>query len=919
MMAIPSRTSTDAASRVLPADLERWRVEIEKQARSYGLDFFDVIFEILDWKQMNEVASYGGFPNRYPHWRFGMEYEHLSKSYAYGLSRIYEMVINNNPCYAYLLYSNKLVDQKMVMAHVYAHCDFFKNNIFFEPTNRHMIDEMANHKTRISRLINKHGFEKVESFLDVCLSIENLIDYYGPHVKKQSERKPSALEEDDEEEESEAVTVRRMRVDRDYLDRYINPKDFLESEKKKLEDKKKEKQKFPEEPVKDVLSFLIETAPLEKWQREILSIVREEAYYFAPQAQTKIMNEGWACVTGDTLIFTDRGLLPMKEIVNGRLSSFVHDGQGRRRITDHAHFPDRKTLRLETRRGFELEGSVTHQILLSDGESWKRLDEVRRGDEICIGGGGGLWPEKEVSIHWNIEKRITLEDVAREAGVSLSTVIRHREGLFSSLSALVIDEASRDYDRQLKTLSFNQNKRREIRVPPLVDESFAAFLGYVIGDGHVSVVKREVGLTSGDESQATHFASLSAELFGLSPTIRRDENRFRVQMSSQHLNDFLQSLGLTTGPSARQKTVPASILSSPKHVVASFLRALFDCDGYAGPSGVILSTSSREMSRTVQLLLLNFGILSTRKAQPKDIWQVQIFGLSAKRFMEEVGFRLERKQQRLRTYVEERRWFKEESWTDEIVSVRDGRAPVYDITVETTHRYSAHGFVNHNSFWHSKIMTEKILEDSEVIDFADHHSGTVSTGPGRLNPYKVGIELFRDVEDRWNRGKFGKEYDECDDIVEKGRWNRNLGLGRKKIFEVRRIYNDVTFLDTFLTPEFCMRHKLFAFDFNRQTDRYEISSREFKTIKDKLLFGLTNFGNPFITVNDANYGNRSELLLTHHHYGVDLRVDYAKEVLKNLFQIWRRPVLVETRVDDRLKLFCFDGKEHKESDTKEGA
>ena len=83
-------------------------------ARSYGLDFFPVIFEMVDFNEMNEVASYGGFPVRYPHWRFGMQYQYMEKSYSYGLHKIYEMVINNNPCYAYLLDNNKMVDQKMV-------------------------------------------------------------------------------------------------------------------------------------------------------------------------------------------------------------------------------------------------------------------------------------------------------------------------------------------------------------------------------------------------------------------------------------------------------------------------------------------------------------------------------------------------------------------------------------------------------------------------------------------------------------------------------------------------------------------------------------------------------------------------------------------------------------------------------------
>src|SRR6185295_7736446 len=103
----------------LPKYLAEMQREVEGYAREYGLDFFETVFEVLDYQRMNEVAAFGGFPTRYPHWRFGMEYESLSKGYEYGLSKIYEMVINNDPCYAYLLEGNSLVDQKMVMAHVY--------------------------------------------------------------------------------------------------------------------------------------------------------------------------------------------------------------------------------------------------------------------------------------------------------------------------------------------------------------------------------------------------------------------------------------------------------------------------------------------------------------------------------------------------------------------------------------------------------------------------------------------------------------------------------------------------------------------------------------------------------------------------------------------------------------------------------
>src|SRR5712671_2540798 len=151
-----------------PAELLAAKKQIREQARSYGLDFFPTIFEMCDYEQMNQIAAYGGFPQRYPHWRFGMEYESLRKRHHYGLGRIYEMVINNDPCYAYLQESNQFVDQKLVISHVYGHSDFFKH-------------------------IEKHGYDTVEKWLDVCLSVEDLIDTHsmfmsrGPDDQKHQE------------------------------------------------------------------------------------------------------------------------------------------------------------------------------------------------------------------------------------------------------------------------------------------------------------------------------------------------------------------------------------------------------------------------------------------------------------------------------------------------------------------------------------------------------------------------------------------------------------------------------------------------------------------------------------------------------------------------------------------------------------
>ena len=216
-------------------DIRSLQPSIERIAADYGLDFFPVIFEMVDYDTMNKLAAYGGFPVRYPHWRFGMEYDQLSKGYRYGLQKIYEMVINTNPCYAYLMKSNPLVDQKLVMAHVYAHCDFFKNNYTFSHTNRKMIDEMANHAIRIRRYIDLHGLEKVENFIDTCLSLENLIDYHAPYISRKRKRSKRAKKSDG---------VKRLRSKR-YMESYINPPEFMASQREKQESRHEQLQRVP--------------------------------------------------------------------------------------------------------------------------------------------------------------------------------------------------------------------------------------------------------------------------------------------------------------------------------------------------------------------------------------------------------------------------------------------------------------------------------------------------------------------------------------------------------------------------------------------------------------------------------------------------------------------------------------------------
>ncbi len=491
------RATTD-----LPRQLREHLKTIRATAREAGLDFFDVVFEVVDFETMNQIAAYGGFPVRYPHWRWGMEYEKLRKRDAYGLGRIYELVVNNDPCYAYLQESNSLLDQKLVMAHVFAHADFFKNNLWFSKTNRKMVDDMANHATRVRRHIEREGQERVERFLDLCLSVETLIDPHSMFMKRKGADEQDDDEQRDQRNQSRSSAKRRALSPG--LDRLANPRPDDDSRSDDGAEPAPARSRTPAAPTRDALLFLLEHAPLESWQRDILAIVREEAYYFAPQAMTKIMNEGWA------------------------------------------------------------------------------------------------------------------------------------------------------------------------------------------------------------------------------------------------------------------------------------------------------------------------------------------------------------------------------------------------------------------TYWHSKLMTESLLEPAEIVDYADQHSGVVHMPVGAFNPYKLGVELFKDIERRWDRGQHGPQWERLDSVGARERYDDKSLKGREKIFEVRRIYNDVQFLDEFLTEEFVDSRRMFRWRRDPRTGKLHRIDSDFGQIKQTLLARLANSGQPYIYVVDANYLNRGELYLAQRWIGADLDVASAMETLKALRRLWGRPVRLQARVDDELWLFTCD-------------
>lgn len=250
--------------------------EITEIASGFGLDFYPMRYEICPAEIIYTFGAYG-MPTRFSHWSFGKQFFKMKTHYDLGLSKIYELVINSNPCYAFLLDTNSLIQNKLIVAHVLAHCDFFKNNVRFQNTKRDMVESMAATAERIHSYEIAYGKKEVERFLDAVLSIEEHID---PSLMRAQLAWDNEEEEEWEQEDQVAAT----------------PYDDLWGlDEKKEKPVKKKKKPFPPEPEKDLVLFIEQySRELTDWQRDIMTMIREEMLYFWPQLETKVMNEGWA-------------------------------------------------------------------------------------------------------------------------------------------------------------------------------------------------------------------------------------------------------------------------------------------------------------------------------------------------------------------------------------------------------------------------------------------------------------------------------------------------------------------------------------------------------------------------------------------------------------------------------------------------
>ena len=293
-------------------ELEPVVQEAQERVDELGLEPRDVKYWINHNDEVNQLAAYDGFQERYPHWRWGMKYDRQRKQNEYGGGKIFEMVINNDPAHAYLQMSNKDVDQKAVITHVEAHSDFFANNKWFQDSPR-AVGMLSRHAKKIENYMNDPDIDRaeVEKWIDNILCLEDNIDQYSEYVFSEM------MEDEEEVDESNIDPLQKLGLD-DEIENAVFDDVFFDGDD--------DAENMFDETEEDILLYLIAegkqydevregAVDFEDWQIDILEMLRREMYYFAPQKMTKFINEGWAAYI-ESLIMTDEEFAHDDEIID---------------------------------------------------------------------------------------------------------------------------------------------------------------------------------------------------------------------------------------------------------------------------------------------------------------------------------------------------------------------------------------------------------------------------------------------------------------------------------------------------------------------------------------------------------------------------------------------------------------------------
>lgn len=812
---------------------------IDKKAKNIGLDYYDTEFLIAEEELMDQIRSYV-LPVRYHHWSFGQEYQKNKTLKKHGLSpTIYECVINSDPAYAFLLEKNNLTEMKVVIAHVLGHVDFFKNNILFNQVNKRMATECALNAKKISDYSSQYGEEKVEKWIDACVSISKHCELSLNNKKEQKENLDIRIEDEF-----------------DFMFRKENNRKMIEID----EDKKN--------PImeKDLLLFLLNNrfSDLECWQKDVMSIVREEMRYFIPNIQTKVLNEGWACITKDTLMTTDKGFIKIGEIYNNKIDINLFNQNGFVIYNDPHITKKDKIYKVTLRNGMSISGLSRHRIqIYKNGEQiTKKIEELNIKDKAICSFNGNIWSEKDFS------------------GLKQNYI-------YNKMSAI------------------NSKNRNNLKIPDKINEQLSEYIGMFISEGHYN--KYSITITNTNYKLLEYLKEIIINNFNIYPNniqrkSKREEHKYDLSLCSVEIIDLFQNqLGIPNVKSG-YKEIPKAILQSTKSVMCGFLRGLYEGDGciYSGKTqrSIIYVNKSKKLIEQLSMILNNMGIETSyyigKKKGYQDCHRLYIIGeKNLEKFKNEIGFLSLEKNNKLEETINsyknktrnsiEHIEINDTEWvSSDIISIEEiGEEECYDLTVPDGNVYVANGILNHNTFSHQKILEELdnecdfLKEDGEdwYLYYSAMNSSVLNPGSiGRINPYLLGYTIWKDIYEKTD----GSEKEKIEAML-----------------DIRATHTDALFIKNYLTEEIVENLDLFIFSLldNSWT---VTETTNWTGVRDLLYQQLIDAHIPTIYAIDDDYNNNRELLLMHDYNGDELEYDATIKTLGNITQLWKRPVSLRT-------------------------
>lgn len=946
----------------IPEHLESLIPHIIKECQDFGLDFYPIVVQKLTYDEISEVASYGGFPVRYPHWKWGMEYEELQRGYEHGNHKIYEMVINclsletpvltergTRPAEDVVVGDNLVFgSNKRKVVAIKLQQSAATKKIKLSRYNQDIVCSLG-HKWRVLSdrgLIWKEANNIVAG--DILVGCSNVIFTNSPCNLKWNIEK--VLEDTNSNVRNRVKAINppitmtlalaellgvlvgdgSVGVQGNENDLYVTVgkefteyREYVSSLFRNVFDSDASIQ---EKPAAFVVMFqskaavdFIDYTGIKKgstFKSKVIpwSIFKSSQEYRAAFLRGLFDTDGYATdqlglsgynkelISGVQLLLAEMGIA---SVIDTEKNGIGVDGT----IKEIHVLTIMGKPNLERFRdciGFTL----PHKQLGLD----NLLDT-----EFCSGGGLSIVYLQGRIVKWAKDAGITTYNCP-SLGRSLNRMKKELVGFncLYSFVQRVLSSAAYQMDQEIVDL---------IRMPMYVvesveDGSIIPTLDIALEEGHefvanglithntnpcyiycldsntlvddVTVISHAIG--HNDFFKNNIFFNPTSEnmmnqLANDAARIRRYISRWGKEKVTEFI-DYVLRLQTLVDPS---KAWDSKKIKDP---------VVSDTRTYYHPDRLQFKEGHEYMDE--YLNPKDWREEQDQKAERKDVAsQLDIFKEPTKDIL---GF--------LRDYAPLKPWQADilSMLYNEIIyftpqratkMLNEGWASFVDFNI-----MSRRGFIDLGQPEIEKLDPEtgeiKKIKQCGAVEYCWHKAGVLG-GKYSLNPYKLGFCLFLDIEERWNKGRFGDEWEECNDIKQREEWDKNLGLGQEKVLEVRKFYNDYQAISEFFTPDFCQKYEFFEWE-KRANGEYVITDRNPHNIKKKLMSRYLNGGLPDIRLTDPNHHNKGEMMLQHYWDGRILYRPYVEPTLQSLCKLWGRNVFLSTRNKDGEEIIysCHD-------------